>query len=41
MQVEEFGPISDGEVAEAVAGGEIIESYPEDAWEGDFRRRKS
>lgn len=30
MQVEEFGPITDQEVYEAVCTGEILESYPED-----------
>jgi hypothetical protein len=30
MRQEEFGPVSDAEVYEAVSGGEVIESYPED-----------
>lgn len=30
MRTDEFGPISDGEVYEAVSAGEVIESYPDD-----------
>lgn len=30
MRVEEFGPIADQEVYEAVWNGEIIETYPDD-----------
>ena len=30
MRAEEFGPISDQEVYEAICRGEVIESYPED-----------
>lgn len=30
MREEEFGPISDQEVYEAISNGEVIETYPED-----------
>ncbi|MBI4410788.1 MAG: DUF4258 domain-containing protein [Gemmatimonadetes bacterium] len=30
MRNEELGPISDGEVYEAIVSGDVIESYPED-----------
>ncbi len=30
MRTDEFGPISDREVYEAICAGEVIESYPDD-----------
>ena len=30
MRVEEFGPITDQELYEAICGGEVIETYPDD-----------
>ncbi len=30
MRLEEFGPIADQEIYEAVCDGEVIETYPED-----------
>ena len=31
METEEFGPILDSEIYEAICAGEVIEEYPDDA----------